>query len=407
MLDNVWLSRFGIGIIKPEYFDTDQEERVARAIVQYRQTYGIAPKDPDDVIMMAGAGTEDLVHEIYEEQDSYDTKLAEDIVIQFAKEQSVKLAIVESIDDIQRGDLKAPLARMKEAVSVGDSILSPGIDPIADIDKWLYDYWSSKVPTGMPHVDNILEGGLGPGELGCMLAPQNKGKSLSLINIGYGAASILAGKNVAHFTHEMSTSQVAKRYAARMCFRFPSKTDDLQEYAEEVIEAARKLLPGKIRVIGGATRMSSHEIDAHMERLVAEGFEPGLIVDDYADLIVPTRHYNERRFEISANFEYLRGLGDRFGCPVWTASQSTRASHSKELITLADFAEDIGKASVSDVVISLCQTREEEETERCRLYMAKVRDGRNHSTIAAKYYSDCQAVITTGLVKYKKQERDV
>lgn len=152
-------------------------------------------------------------------------------------------------------------------------------------------------------MDQILEGGLGVPEFGLILGPPNSGKSMALINIGYGAASLGSGKNVVHFTHEMSMEQVAKRYAARMTFRFPTKEGNLQAYADNLYEVAKKMMPGKIRIIGGAYKMTTGEVESHMDRLVAEGFEPDLIIDDYVDLILPPKHYNERRFELSATYE--------------------------------------------------------------------------------------------------------
>jgi replicative DNA helicase len=402
MLNNAWMARYGTVLIVPEYFEQDDEEMIARAIIEYRTTYGISPTDPEDIIVMAGSDDiSDTVYELYDGKD-YDTDLAADLAVQFAKEQAAKVAVLDSIDDISKGDLQSVRERIEQAAKIGDDITSPGIDPVADIDKWLYDYWLYKVPTRMTHVDRILEGGLNPGELGIMMAPQNVGKSMALVNIGYGAASIGSARHVVHFTHEMDTAQTAKRYSARMLFRFPKRTDDLDEYADDLIEAARRLMPGKIRIIKCKT---THEIESHMDRLEAEGFDPDLIIDDYPDLITPPRKYTEHRFELSATYDWLRELGSKYHCPVWGASQARRESHSKEIITLAEIAEDIGKASIADVIISICQTYEESEANQCRLFMAKVRDNKNHSLISAKFYSDQQAIITTGYI-ISKEESD-
>lgn len=404
MLDNRWMAKYGNTLIQPEYFERTDEEQFAKVVLDYRQSYGCSPKDTADILAM-GKLEPEFVDEIFD-LTSLDLRLAGDIVIKFAKEQAAKLAVLESVDDIQRGDLDKLVPRIKDALKVGDSLLSLGIDPIADVDKWLYDYWGNKVPTGFTHIDIVLEGGVGSSELGCILAPQNRGKSMTLINLGHAAASIMAGKNVAHFTHEMKAEQVAKRYAARLTFRFPNKAENLNDYADMLIEQARKLMPGRIRVLGGAYRMTYADIESSLDRLIDEGFEPGLIIDDYGDLIIPARRYTDKRFEISENFEFLRQLSGDYDCPVWTASQATRASHSKEIITMADIAEDIGKVSISDIVISLNQTWEEQQVNQCRLFMAKVRDGQSRGCFQAKYFGASQAIITTGIAE-KKEEKEV
>lgn len=401
-LDDEWMSRYGNFIVRPNYFEKDDEEEFAKAIMVYREKYGRSPGDPVDVIELMDGKFPVFTMDIFDDLDVVDTDLASAYAVQFAKEQAAKLAILDSVDDVESGNIQAAIDRMEKALAVGESLDSPGIDPIRDIDDWLYDYWSNKVPTGWTHIDSILEGGLSISEEGIILGPPNKGKSMSLVNIGYAGASLIGGINVVHFTHEMSVKQVAKRYAARMIFRFPKRSDNLQEYAQELVEAARKLLKGRIRIIGGAYKMTTVQIENHLDRLHAEEFEVGLIVDDYLDLITPPARYNERRFELSASYEWYRSLSEKYSVPVWSASQGNRASLSKEIITMADIAEDIGKAAIADVIISLCQTREEEEVEQCRLFMAKVRDGSTHSTIRCKYYTKQQAIISTELVKYEE-----
>jgi replicative DNA helicase len=405
LLDNYWTAKFGDTVIKPEYFEADDEEELGKAILTYRQTYGSSPVDPDDLIALVGPEYTELVYYIYDLRESEDTRLAADVVIQFAKEQAAKVAILESVEDIRKGDLTTPILRMKAALKVGEDTLSPGIDPIKDIDFWLYDYWSDKVRTGMYHLDLVMDGGLGVPELGLIMAPPNRGKSMALINIGFGAAMIGSGKNVIHFSHEMSDKQVAKRYAARMTFKFPHREDDLDEYAEELVLAARKLLTGNIRIIAG--KKSTLEIEQRIDALIEDGFEPGLIIDDYPDLIPPPRKYEERRFELSAVCEWARGVSEKYQLPFWGATQSGRASLSKEIISMQDIAEDIGKANIADAIIALCQTYDEEQADQCRLAIAKLRDGsKKQHLIACKFYGKSQAIITTGFVERKEDSTD-
>jgi replicative DNA helicase len=401
MLDSSWMTQYGIDIVRPQFFEQDDEETICKALLKFWADYKSVPSDPEDVIVIAGDENAQLIHELFD-SDS-DTRLASDKAVEWAKEQAVKVAILESADDVKAKRLKDIIPRLRTALAIGDNLLSPGIDVIADTEMWLYDIFTEKVRTGFTHVDHILSGGLGPGELGVILAPVNRGKSMALVNIGYGAATIGSAKNVVHFSHEMNATVVSKRYAARLTFRFPTKGDDLAEYETSLIDAAMKLMPGKIRVIH-QPKMTVDDMDNRLERLAAEGFEIGMIIDDYPDLLVPTRNYTDRRFELSGIYTDLRALGDKWKVPVWGASQSTRGSLSKEIITMQDIAEDIGKAAIADVIVAICQTRDERLTEQCRLFMAKVRDGENLGMFSAKYYGRSQAIISTGIVEQKVDE---
>jgi len=402
MLDKRWMSQYGTTVIKPEFFEMDDEEAVAKVAIKFWTEYKVCPTSMNDLNVMLEGKYSELLDTIYDIIPS-EKKLAGDKAVQWAKEQAAKIAILDSVDDINKGNLQNAIVKMKDALKVGEDIQNVGIEVVKDVDKWLYELWTHKVRTGWYHVDSILEGGLGTGELGIILAPMNVGKSMSLVNIGYGAASIGSGCNVVHFTHEMSQEITAKRYAARTVFKFPMRDENLEDYEAALQKAAARILTGKIRVVG-MRNATIERIDSQLERLLDEGFDFDLIIDDYPDLVSSTRRYTEKRFELSEVYKEFRDLGGKYNVPVWGASQSSRNSLSKEIITIQDIAEDIGKAAIADVIIALCQTRDEEQMNTCRLFMAKVRDGAKKLMFDAKYYGKSQAIITTELSKNKDKE---
>ena len=403
-LDPGWMAKYGTSIVLPEYFEQDDEETVATAILEYYERFGYVPSDPDDIVVLCGGEYEELVYDVYE--DDRDMKLSGEVAIQFAKEQAAKIAILDSVEDVKVGNISRAIERMGTALAIGNDLSSVGIDVIRDINDWLYSLWTEKVCTGWYHIDSLLEGGLSPGELGLVMSPTNRGKTMALINIGVGAAGIGSGKNVVHVTHELNAELTAKRYAARILFRFPKYGDDLEKYKTDLQDTARKLIPGKLRVIDCTGRTSLADVKGRLDRLKLEGYEFDLIIDDYPDLLAPDKYYNQRRFELSGIYTSLRQLAADYGVPVWAATQSNRSSFSKEVITLSDIAEDIGKANIADVIIALCQTNEELKTDACRLFMAKVRDGMRGMMYSAKYFGESQAIVTTGISK-KRNDKNV
>lgn len=405
-----WFSRYGVSLVKPEYFELQEEKDVVGAILDFHERFQHVPHDKSDVLVLCDEGSADLIDDIFQ---TYDYSLVKEEVIRWAKQQAAKIAILDSVDDVREGSLDTVAARIRDASMVGEDLSIPGLDVVEDIDVWLSErLWTDKVATGWLHVDRHLDGGVGPGEMLIMLGPSNRGKTMSLVNIGYGAAGMGSARNVVIFTHEISTEIYAKRFGARMLHRFPNKKEGLGDYRDEFLERSRILLPGRVRIIGGAQKMTTVQIEAHLRRLVDEGFIPDMVIDDYPDLIAPIRNRKDRRFELSEIYGWFRQLGapgyiTDHGFPTIGASQSTRSSFDKEIITERDVAEDINKVAISDIVVALCQTREEAEAERCRLYGAKVRDGERGFMFDAKFYATSQAIITTGISKRREREKDV
>jgi len=104
-------------------------------------------------------------------------------------------------------------------------------------------------------------------------------------------------------------------------------------------------------------------------------FIPDMIIIDYADLMTPETKYNEYRHDIAEIYKGLRQIALERNCAVLTASQSNRASMGARVVSLKHFAEDIQKANIADVVLSLCQTDEEAKLSKMRIFCCKNRNG--------------------------------
>jgi replicative DNA helicase len=396
MLVPGWLGRYG-PIIIPEYFEKQDEHDICAGIISYFKTYNRAPDDADDLVSIIGQEFRDIVHSVYLGSEEWDLDLASDTAVQFAQEQAAKIAVLESLADIQQGRLDLMMERLKLAMKVGQDIGDLGMDVEEDVDDWLLAAQISKVPTGLIHVDIALEGGLGIGELGTVMAPPNYGKSMALINIGYGAAGLMSRRNVVHFTNEMDVAVVCKRYAARQVFRFPNRSGDVMSFKDDFLRVAKMFMPGKVRVV--RTSGTANVLRAQLDTLINSGFIPGLIIVDSADDVEPIRPRDNIYVEAGDVFKQLRQLGYDYGCPLWTSTQTNRGGVNKEIITMADVADSFKKAAKSDTMMAVCQTIEEERNDQCRLFMAKIRDGESRALIRAKYYKKQQAIISTGFGK--------
>ena len=397
-----WFARFGTQVIVPEYFELEEEQAIVRELLRFYTKYSRTPCH-DELLAIFATITDNKVKKILKEVNALierafyvtDTTFARDAAIKFAKEQAMKLAFLEGVEDIEHGNLSTLVDRAQKALQVGDDVADLGLDLKADAEKWIFEEMTSvKIPTGMYHLDIAMEGGLGCGELGVILSGTNVGKTQTLVNIGYGAAGLASRHNVVHITCETPAIKVAKRYAARMTFKWLTKEDDPNDYLLSFQTAAGKFLPGHIRIKEFPTKAASvADIRAYVERLMCYGEPVELLIVDYPDEMRHT-YIGEHRHMIADTFRGLRGMAGMLHIPIWAATQSNRAALAKELVTLDDIAESYEKAQVSDVIIALCQTKEEEEADQVRFYGAKIRDGEKGWMVRCHVNRGSHAIIS-------------
>ena len=85
-----------------------------------------------------------------------------------------------------------------------------GHDYIISLEDRLTDSVRATLTTPWDSVNGVMDGGLGGGELGVLVAPAGIGKTWCLQSIG--AHLVKCGKTVVHYTLELSDNYVGLRY---------------------------------------------------------------------------------------------------------------------------------------------------------------------------------------------------
>lgn len=366
--------------LKEEYFGREDTQDVFALIKDYAEKYNTPPTKSIlvDFAEREGADTR-LIKEIgrihgLELQAEY----VRDKVVEFARSQEWRNFSVDINDLVKRSAFDELQSRAADIAHIGTSK-----------DKDVYDFFEyvdsrvkredafQAIGTGIRGIDDCLDsGGLGDGELGLIIAPPSGGKSTGLINIGKNG--IMHGYNVFHFTEEMSDRKTAKRYdqcllgmTKQEVLRTPRRViNRITEIAEET---KRKLYIKEHPSNTCSIAMLHKEVEVMIDQY---GVHPDMVIVDYADLLLPSRHYTERRFELEDIYRGLRGLGQRINTRVWSGSQ-TQASTIKgtKNIGMEHLAESIvGKAAIVDLVISINQSIDQKKMKRGELFIAKNRD---------------------------------
>lgn len=293
-----------------------------------------------------------------------EVKLMGRIVKRYVKRQLLKGAILEAIEKLDSGeetDLERVRQRIDEAVMVDTKNTDEGNDYFHDpILRIKNEGNEPRIPTGLSYeLDQSFEGGLAAGEIGLIIAPTGVGKTLTLVNIGYGA--MRRGRKVVYATLEIRPRRVARRFDCRIAqatFKEIAKSPELVQKKLRILQGQGAGLQIKDYT---STLCSVQDLRAYLERLRAKKFYFDLVIVDHADLMYAQKQYKERRYELSSIVSGLRRLGNEFNVPVWTASQANREAGKKGKTRLWDISEDIGKANWADLALGLSQTPEEKE----------------------------------------------
>lgn len=404
-------------MVKPEYFENEAEVLLVQGIVKFQHDYKRPPLlDEIQVILGKSQAKDELKAEAAELSavvyaNSWDLTFARDEVLEFARIQALKLAMLDAIDRIEDGDVDGIDRDIGLALDVG-APKDEGFRLVRDVDTWLSNIaYEEKIPTGIFHVDVMLNGGASRGDVGVIIAPPNVGKSMTLVNVGLGATGLVSKGNTAHVTLEITPEVTAKRYAARTAFSWFNKADSIDSYRAKFISQASRLLYGDVDIFGAPPGVvSGDDLRRHLDRLGRLDFKVDCLVIDYADEMKLPRGENsfERHGE---NYRQLKQLAREYDIVVWTASQSNRASLRKLTIDLDDIAESFQKAARADIVLAWCQTPEEEDEHDMRIFCAKNRDGLKHWYARCKVHDEAHAITSqeilwgSDLVKEQSDKR--
>jgi replicative DNA helicase len=306
--------------------------------------------------------------------DPGDLPYVKEKALDFCRKQALKQAIDGAIDDIEAEKYEQIVEKIKKAVCVGTTP-QLGHEFFTDFESRFTLLQRNCVATGIDELDkkDILNGGLGSGEIGVVVAPTGVGKSHMLTFLG--ANALRAGCDVLHYTFELSEEAVGRRYDSNLC---EVDSNDVIDHKDSIIEKYKSMKLGRLIIKYFPTNTASiYSLRSHIERLDLKGFRPRLIVLDYADIMRSTRQYDSLRHELKLIYEELRGFAGEKMIPIWTASQSNKEGANADVVDLGNMSEAYGKAMVADVVISLSRKAHEKSEGFGRLFIAKNRAGRD------------------------------
>jgi replicative DNA helicase len=373
-------------IIDKKFFESDANKWIVQEIKDYYDEY---KKEPTlDVFkgQVSKLDNPSLKKSVVEQLKTVYTQIGQDDFeyvknefTSFCINQNMKNVILQSVDLLKSGNYDRIKDLVDKAMKVGiESDL--GMDYLLDFEERFSETGRETVSTGWECIDDLMGGGIGPGELGVVVAPSGVGKTWALAALG--AAAVRAGKTVVHYTLELSQHYVGLRYDT-VFTHIPST--DLKEKKDEVF-AKLKRLPGKLKVKYFPPKgASSKTIQLHIEKMIAAGNKPDLIIVDYADLLLSHSNKTDSTYaEQGGVYIDLRGMSGELQIPIWTASQTNRSAIDSEVIEADKIADSYAKVMNADFIMSLSRKAKDKLNNTARVHIMKNRFGQDGITFPTK-----------------------
>jgi replicative DNA helicase len=373
-------------VIHPKFFESEANKWIVEEIMQYYDDFKRTPSL--DVFKVEISKMEDsgMQKRIVEQLKLAFTQLGDNDLDYVKKEfsnfcinQNLKEAIVQSVDLLKAGSYDRIKDLVDKAMKVGvDTDL--GLDYVLDFEERSEDLNRTTVPTSWDCINELMDGGLGPGELGVIVAPSGVGKTWVLCALG--AAAVKAGMNVVHYSLELSEHYVGQRYDT-VFTQIPS--GDLKDRKEDVLQKIKKLKGRLLIKYFPPKGISARNIESHIEKMTAAGNKPDLVIIDYADLLLSTTNKSDSTYgEQGGVYIELRGMGGMLGIPVWTASQTNRSAIDSEVIEADKVADSYAKVMNADFIMSISRKSKDKLNNTARFHVMKNRFGPDGLTFPSK-----------------------
>ena len=301
-------------------------------------------------------------------------------VLSFCKRQALMEVLMSAPDYIENGNLDHIKVLVDKATDIGH-VRREGYQYFDEqnIKDRLTTNYRQVLPTQIRDLDYVLKGGLAKGEVGLILAPPKRGKSMALINIA--TAALYQSKMVVYITLEMSERQVANKFDSRVTGiedvtiatnhkALNNKTSELHKRGcELVIERfpPNVLTPERLR------KTLEHIVLKHQREI-------DLVVVDYMTIMRTSSGENSYDGWVQVASE-LRTIAIEMDLPLWTAIQTNREGANKDTIEASDISRSFEVVGMVDIMMSLNQTPTESEAGIGRFYVIANRVGQSEMEI--------------------------
>jgi len=371
-----------VGFMKDRYALTD-------SVAKY--------KDLDTLIRskISDAITVDQCIAMLEKIQTIETRgidLIEECSEKFFKQQNLTQAINQAYEIIQKGDDKRYddiEGIVRKAIETSNK-KNMGFHVFDNMEDALKEDYRCTIPTGADLLDKAFYGGLGKGELGIIIAPSSVGKTSA--TTGFAATAAVTktednnykGYKVLHIFFEDEEVNIKRKYYAYLT-NIDACDLSLPDVRPRVIEMINEnewkdMIQNNVvgyHALNG--EMSPTDIERFIQRHIAMGFKPDLVIVDYFECL------KLEKADSNADSEWTReGLTMRklekiahdYNVALWCPVQGTKDSFNQEIVGLTQAGGSVKKVQIGHVIISFARTDAMRKDDLLNIFINKFRPGR-------------------------------
>ncbi len=335
-----------------------------------------------------------------------------DKIVDFAKEQAVRVAVSRTVDIIKQKpqDTYHKIAELWRETLTIDKGHDLGLEYLPTLEE-RYERMKHNLLSkneiftlGFDGVDRWLSyKGLCRGEIGAFVGTSGAGKSIALINAA--VANLALGKRVCYITLEMNQDKIAQRFDSLISGEaFGTLIDNSDHVIRSIRDIFKHELDQRILTIkhypSGTADVNTFR--AYLSQLALYGFHSDLVIVDYVGEMrdIPgMKTYESRQFIVRD----LRTFAQEENVCLLTAMQANRQGREAQEVDgqIDDnaLADSFGQARPMDILLSL--NRPEAGCNVGSLFGIKVRDGFSRQEIYYEMDTSTLKMSMVGHDRYK------
>ncbi len=372
-------------ILSDEHFPNPAHKWIINEISKYWNKYHtvismevltIEIKRLDNEILQTSI--KEQLKEAYKHSDD-ELQYVEEEFTAFCKNQQLKAALLNSVDLLNSGEYDSIRYLIDSALKAGTD-RNIGHEYNKDIETRYREDYRPTVPTPWPDINNLMQGGFGPGDLGIVFG--NPGGGKSWLMVAMAAHAVRMGYNVVYYTLELGEDYVGKRFD---CYLTGIDIEHIGDHRSRVDKMVEELT-GNLIIKEYPPKMASiSTVRAHLQKCADTEIKPDLVIIDYIDYLkAASNKFSERKDEIDDVYVACKGLAKELKIPIISPSQVNRMGAKDDVIEGDKAAGSYDKIMVSDFCMSLSRKKEDKLNGTGRIHIMKNRYGMDGMTFGAK-----------------------